>query len=104
MNATLPAGVLVAVLPGPDRKQTRTCYRFRVVYRAPRADETGCMMVWEVTGGREPYQIALERDESGRDHWHCTCADAVYRGELTARHRCKHVRGLLECTPPRAGA
>ena len=25
--------------------------------------------------------------------WHCSCADAVYRGESRA-HQCKHVRGL----------
>lgn len=49
--------------------------------------------MWDVIGGREVYQIVLERTEDGRLRWHCTCADAVYRGERSA-HRCKHVRGL----------
>jgi hypothetical protein len=40
------------------------------------------------------YQIALERDEAGALRMHCTCADAIYRGENEARF-CKHVRGLL---------
>jgi len=44
-------------------------------------------------GGREVYQIALERQASGRLRWHCSCADAVYRGETRAKP-CKHVRGL----------
>jgi len=53
-------------------------------------------MLWEVLGGRLDYQIALERAESGDLRWHCTCADAVYRGEYDSRHVCKHVRGLKE--------
>ena len=56
-------------------------------------------MTWDVSGGRLPYQIALERTESGAVRWHCGCADAVYRGERVAEHRCKHVSGLLELLP-----
>jgi hypothetical protein len=51
-------------------------------------------LLWEVYGGREIYQITLERQPSGGLCWHCTCADAVYRGE-DEPHTCKHVRGLL---------
>ena len=58
------------------------------------ADEPGCTLACEVVGGRASYQIALERQEDGNLRWHCTCADAVYRGE-NAPHLCKHVRGLL---------
>jgi hypothetical protein len=52
-------------------------------------------MLWHVSGGRLQYQIALERTESGNLHFHCTCADAVYRGENEGRF-CKHIRGLLQ--------
>jgi hypothetical protein len=52
-------------------------------------------MTWEVSGGRMPYQIALERDETGTLRIHCTCADAVFRAEDEGRF-CKHVRGLLQ--------
>jgi hypothetical protein len=84
-----------ALLPGPTRKRTRSRYTFRLHYRNPRPGTPGCALLWEVVGGREPYQIALERDESGDLRWHCTCADAVYRGE-DAPHLCKHVRGLQQ--------
>jgi hypothetical protein len=56
-------------------------------------------MMWEVTGGRMPYQIALEQTKHGQLRWHCTCADAVFRGEKLADHVCKHIRGLLEGAP-----
>jgi hypothetical protein len=57
--------------------------------------EVGCALLWEVFGGREVYQVALERLPGGSLRWHCTCADAAYRGE-DGRHQCKHVKGLLE--------
>lgn len=98
---------MVAVLPGPDRKQTLSEYLFRVTYRNPAADEPGCVMVWEVCGGRLPYQIAVERTDRGGLKWHCSCADAVYRGD-NPEHTCKHVRGLIESietvSPPVAKA
>jgi hypothetical protein len=85
---------LLAELPGPDRKRTPVEYRYRLTYRNPTPTDDGCVMVWEVVGGRLPYQIALER--TGRvTRWHCTCADAVYREDLP-HHRCKHVRGLAD--------
>jgi hypothetical protein len=46
-------------------------------------------------GGRDVYQVALERQGNGRLRWHCTCADAAYRGESRAQP-CKHVHALLE--------
>jgi hypothetical protein len=51
-------------------------------------------MLWDVLGGREVYQVALERLPGGGMRWHCTCADAVYRGD--GQHQCKHVKGLVE--------
>jgi hypothetical protein len=56
-------------------------------------------MTWEVAGGREPYQISLERTPAGENVFHCSCADAVYRGEDNPEHVCKHVEGLLETLP-----
>jgi len=53
-------------------------------------------MAWEVAGGREPYQIFLERKADGAKQWHCTCPDAVYRGEGQPDHVCKHIQGLTE--------
>jgi len=85
---------LYAVLPGPDRTRTASPYGYRIAYRNPRKSAVGCVMTWAVTGGRMPYQIALERDEAGTLRIHCTCADAVFRAE-DARRFCKHVRGLL---------
>ena len=87
--------VLFARLPGPDRKRHLSTYRFRLTYTNPVPGEPGCSMLWEVAGGRLTYQVALERAESGEMRWHCTCADAVYRGE-NLPHVCKHVRGLLD--------
>ena len=99
--------IMLTQLPGPDRKRTGQWYQFRITHQD--ADPAaGCAAVWEVAGGREAYQIAVERTPAGL-HWHCTCADAVYRGALDPRHQCKHVRGLLGLAvaggpAPRAGA
>jgi hypothetical protein len=85
---------LLAELPGPSRKRTLSEYRYRLTYRNPTPTDDGCVMVWEVVGGRMPYQIAVERVGKAT-RWHCTCADAVYR-EDELHHRCKHVRGLTD--------
>lgn len=86
--------ILYARIPGPDRKRTPARYSYRLTYRDLESRGPCCIFVWEVSGGRLPYQIALERDEAGALRMHCTCADAVYRGDNEARF-CKHVRGLL---------
>src|SRR4051812_26433972 len=85
--------LVVASLPGPTRRRTPSPYCYRLTYRNPEPRAAGCALLWDVFGGRLPYQIALEREASGALRWHCTCADAVYRGESSA-HLCKHVRGL----------
>jgi hypothetical protein len=90
-----PPAVLFALLPGPDRKRSAQPYGYRLSYRNPDAGAPGCVLLWEVSGGRLGYQIALERDEAGNLRFHCSCADAVYRCEAEGRF-CKHVRGLLE--------
>src|SRR5262245_40610707 len=87
--------ILVALLPGPDRKRHENLYLYRSTYRNPDAEAVGCVMTWEVQGGRLPYQIAVEREENGSLRVHCTCADAVFRAEGEGRF-CKHVRGFLE--------
>ena len=92
-------GVILTLLPGPDRKRTNAVYRYHVRYRNHDPAEPGCLMTWEVLGGREGYQISLERTSCGTFRWHCTCADAIYRGDDDHRHRCKHVRGLTTCIP-----
>jgi len=92
------SGMYLAILPGPTRRRTPGLYYYRLVYRDPQPDRPGCVAVWAVRGGRLRYQIALERDAAGLFHWHCTCADAVYRAEEAGRV-CKHVRGLCEFTP-----
>ena len=88
--------LLLTVLPGPDRKRIPAPYQFRVTYRNHTITATGCVMTWEVTGGRLPYQVALEQTAAGEHRWHCSCADAVYRGENDPKHRCKHVDGLID--------
>jgi hypothetical protein len=85
--------VIFASLPGPTRKRTASPYCYRLTYRSPEPEAVGCSLMWDVMGGRDIYQVALERLADGRFRWHCTCADAVYRGE-NRPHTCKHVRGL----------
>jgi hypothetical protein len=88
---------LLTLLPGPDRKRSATRYLYRLTYRDPDPRAYGCVMTWEVRGGRLQYQLAIERDHKGRLHCHCTCADAVFRADVRG-HRCKHIRGFLEAT------
>jgi hypothetical protein len=90
-----PAVVLFTLLPGPDRKRVVHRYGYRLTYRNHDAEAAGCVLLWEVRGGRQPYQVALERDEQGVLRLHCSCADAIYRCESEGR-LCKHARGLLE--------
>lgn len=86
--------IVAVVLPGPDRKRTPAAYQFRVTYRNPEPGAPGCAATWAVTGGREEYQIAAERTADGHTRWHCTCPDAVYRGEDHHAYCCKHLQGL----------
>jgi hypothetical protein len=86
-------GVVFATLPGPTRKRTASPYCFRLTYQNPEREASGCALLWDVMGGRDIYQVALERLANGQVRWHCTCADAIYRGERRP-HVCKHVRGL----------
>lgn len=86
-------GPFVVYLPGPTRKRAEVAYLYTIRYWNPDV-ATGCVMLWEVQGGRAIYQIALERDVEGSLRLHCTCADAIYRGE-DRPHFCKHMHGLL---------
>src|SRR4051812_30144934 len=94
--------LVVTTLPGPTRKRTPSPYCFRLAYQNPEPAVPGCLLLWDVLGGRNTYQVALERETNGELRWHCTCADAVYRGETEPHHVCKHVRALLNVgrTPP----
>ncbi len=92
--------LVVAALPGPTRKRTPSPYCYRLTYRNPEPAVPGCTLLWDVLGGRMRYQVALERETDGTLRWHCTCADAVYRGETEPNHVCKHVRGLLHLGRP----
>jgi hypothetical protein len=94
-EVSCPLPVRLALLPGPNRKRTASPYTYRVTYRNPEPGEPGCVLLWEVSGGRLRYQIALEKQETGTLQLHCTCADAIYRAESEGRF-CKHVRGLLD--------
>lgn len=91
----LPLPLLLARLPGSDRKRTPSLYSYRITFRNPDDGAVGCVLLWDVSGGRTSYQVALERDEVGSLRLHCTCADAVFRGENEG-HLCKHIRGLVE--------
>src|SRR4051812_32667677 len=104
---SLATSVLFTSLPGPTRKRQPSPYCYRLTYRNPDPGTAGCALLWDVMGGREVYQIALERENNGELRWHCSCADATFRGE-NRPHVCKHVRGLLsqgrkpgETCPPR---
>src|SRR5437868_2386327 len=89
----LAPAVVFAALPGPTRKRTPSPYCYRLTYQNPDPEAAGCSLSWDVLGGREVYQVALERLVSGRLRWHCTCADAIFRGD-SGPHVCKHVRAL----------
>lgn len=94
--------LVITPLPGPDRKRTVRPYLYRVAYRHDEPEEPGCLMLLMVDGGREEYQVALERTEEGQLQWHCTCPDAIYRGESEGK-TCKHVKGILAVGRPTAG-
>jgi hypothetical protein len=99
----LAAAVVFASLPGPTRKREPSPYCYRLTHHLPEPAGTGCVLLWDVMGGRDIYQVSLERQESGALRYHCTCPDAVYRGE-TGPHVCKHVRGVLALGRPTAQA
>ncbi len=84
------------ILPGPDRKRMPVPYHYRMTFRTPIPGEPGCVATWELYGGRENYQVSLERTAGGELLWHCTCPDAVYRADDNNPHYCKHVRGLID--------
>jgi hypothetical protein len=88
--------LVTLILPGPDRKRSPSPYHFQIVYRNPDPEGAGCVATWEVRGGREEYQISLERTEEKGLHWHCCCPDAVYREDSRPNYQCKHVRGLVQ--------
>lgn len=91
-----PFTLITMMLPGPDRKRTPAPYHFRVTYRNPNPGEPGCVATWEVLGGRDEYQISLERTDGGETIWHCTCPDAVYHADYRNACGCKHVQGLVQ--------
>jgi hypothetical protein len=105
-----PAFALVTlVLPGPDRKRQPVPYHYRITFRAPDPLEAGCVATWEIYGGREEYQLSLERTRGGELLWHCSCPNAVYGAEDNNPHYCKHIRALrglfgLVAPPPPAAA
>jgi hypothetical protein len=90
----LPGVAWATLLPGSDRKKTQSRYVFRLRYCNTVPWALGCVMTWEVKGGRLTYQIAVEREADGRLRCHCTCADSVFRAENQGR-ACKHVKAFL---------
>ncbi len=95
-NPTSSFTLITMMLPGPDRKRIPSPYHFRVTYRNPNPGEPGCVTTWEVRGGRDEYQISLERTDDGSMIWHCTCPDAVYHADYRHACGCKHVQGLKQ--------
>ncbi len=94
-NPSHPWGVVTTTLPGPNRQRRPTRYEYRVRYRNPDLHRPSCLMIWDVLGGRDNYQIAAERTIDNRIAWHCTCPDAIFRGSRHPTHFCKHVHGLF---------
>jgi len=88
--------LITLILPGPDRKRSPAPYHYRVTFRTPNPGEPGCVATWEVFGGREEYQISLERTDDRQLVWHCTCPDAIYHADYHNAHHCKHVQGLRD--------
>jgi hypothetical protein len=48
--------LVLTLLPGPSRQRLETVYSYRLTYRQPEAAGAGCVMLWEVSGGRLTYQ------------------------------------------------
>ena len=88
--------LITLLLPGSDRKRRPAPYHYRITFRARPPVAPGCIATWEVYGGREEYQITLEKSPGNELLWHCTCPDAVYRANDNNPHYCKHIRGLRE--------
>ena len=86
---------LVTILPGPDRKRQPKSYLYRLIYRNPVPGSVGCVSTWEVEGGRLVYQALVPgaARTMATCAWHCSCADAIYRGEEQGLP-CKHIVGL----------
>ena len=80
-------------LPGPSRRRHPVNYEYVRTWHNDDRKAIGCLEVWEVHGGREVYQVALEQRAGGWRQWSCTCAHAIYRAEPLGR-ACKHVLGL----------
>lgn len=80
-------------LPGPSRKRKPVEYEYIQTWHNPDRQAIGCLDVWEVRGGRDVYQVAVEQLPGGFRQWTCTCAHAIYRAEPLGR-ACKHVIGL----------
>ena len=80
-------------LPGPTRRKRPTVYNYQCIWHNHDRNAVGCLDVWEVHGGREVYQVALEQRAGGWRQWSCTCPHAIYRAEPLGR-ACKHVLGL----------
>ena len=97
-SRTAGLGAMTVTLPGTDRKRSPAAYRYQVTYRAAVSARPGCVVTWAVRGGRDTYQVALERTDAGTLRWHCSCADATYRGDDRPTP-CKHVAGLRDCLP-----
>jgi hypothetical protein len=95
----LAASTFCTPLPGPDRKRKVSPYCYRVTHCSGDPQEVGCTLAWEVLGGRQTYQVALERETDGSLRWHCTCADSVYRSRT-----CKHIRGIQALGRPTPSA
>jgi predicted nucleic acid-binding Zn finger protein len=81
-----------------SRVDSTANYTFRRVFSAEPGVREGCLGVWEVLGGKENYQIAIEAVAGGWQQWHCTCPDAVYRSGPIGR-ACKHVVALRKANP-----
>jgi hypothetical protein len=80
-------------LPGPSRQKLPSAYDYRCIWHNADRKAVGCLDVWEVHGGRDVYQIAVEQLPGGWRRWTCTCPNAVYTSEPLGR-ACKHVLGL----------
>lgn len=94
-NPSDSPGVVTAILPGPNRQRRPTRYAYCVRYRNPDPRQPGCLITWDVLGGRDDYQIAAEWTLDNRIAWHCTCPDAIFRGSRHPARFCKHIHGLF---------
>mgnify|MGYP002725773276 CR=1 FL=1 len=75
-----------------DQRFLRAAHEVLARYRIEARGEADGMLLFELEGGSEPYQVRVARDWSSGPS--CSCPDAEHRKDVTGGY-CKHVIAVL---------